>query len=89
MVSILVGAVVIFGFGALWFTFLFGRKWAELMDFNPASAHKYRDMGMAKPLVMNFISNVIIASVVYYILPQFLSRRQRLSVSRLTPAGLA
>ncbi len=73
MVSILVGAVAVFAFGALWFTVLFGKKWAELMDFNPASAHKYKDMGMAKPLVANFLTNVIVAGVVYYIFPQIFS----------------
>ena len=73
MLSILIGAVAIFVFGAVWFTVLFGKKWAELMDFNPASAHKYKDMGMAKPLVANFLSNVVVASVVYYIFPQFLA----------------
>ncbi len=73
MLSILIGAVAIFVFGAVWFTVLFGKKWAELMDFNPASAYKYKDMGMAKPLVANFLSNVVVASVVYYIFPQFLA----------------
>lgn len=70
MLSILIGAIVIFAFGALWFTVLFGKKWAELMDFNPASNDKYKDMGMAKPLVANFLTNVIVAGVVYYIFPQ-------------------
>lgn len=70
MLSILIGAVAIFAFGAVWFTVLFGKKWAELMDFNPASNDKYKDMGMAKPLVANFLTNVIVAGVVYYIFPQ-------------------
>ncbi len=73
MLSILVGSVAIFAFGALWFTVLFGRTWAELMDFNPASADKYKNMGMAKPLIANFLTNVLVASVLYYIFPQVLS----------------
>lgn len=62
-----------FVFGAFWFTVLFGRKWAELMDFNPASSHKYKDMGMVKPLIAYFLSNVIVASVLYYVFPQVFS----------------
>lgn len=61
-----------FIFGAIWFTVLFGKKWAELMDFNPASADKYKDMGMVKPMIANFLANVIMVSVVYYLFPQLL-----------------
>jgi biotin transporter BioY len=73
MLSILVGSVVIFIFGAIWFTVLFGKKWAELMDFNPAGDAKAKKMGMVKPLIMNFLTNVIVASVLFYIFPQFLA----------------
>ncbi len=68
--TILIVAVAIFAFGALWFTVLFGKTWGRLMDFNPAGDAKAREMGMAKPLVMNFITNVIIASVIYWLAPQ-------------------
>ena len=73
MWSILVGAVVIFGFGALWFTVLFGKTWVKLMDFNPAGDEEARKMGMAKPLVANFLLNVLVAAVVYYLFPQLLA----------------
>ncbi len=73
MLAIIIASVAVFAFGAFWFTVLFGKKWAELMDFNPASNDKYKDMGMAKPLVLNFLTNVIIAGVVYSVLPQILS----------------
>lgn len=73
MWSILVGAVVMFVFGAVWFTFLFGKMWAKLMDFNPAGDEKAKEMGMAGPMVLNFVTNLISASVVYYLFPQLLS----------------
>ena len=73
MWSIIVGAVVMFAFGALWFTVLFGKTWARLMDFNPAGDEEARKMGMTKPLIVNFLLNVLVASVVYYLFPQLLS----------------
>jgi hypothetical protein len=73
MTSILVAAVAMFIFGALWFTVLFGKTWAKLMDFNPAGDEEAKKMGMTKPLIMNFLLNVVVASVVAYLYPQFLS----------------
>ncbi len=72
MLTILLSAAAIFVFGALWFTVLFGKEWARLMDFNPASNEKYKNMGMAKPMFANFLSNVLIAGVFYYMIPQLL-----------------
>ncbi len=70
MLNILVGGAVLFVYGALWFTVLFGKKWAKLMDFNPASDHKYKDMGMAKPMVANFLLNLLPIISIYYLYPQ-------------------
>ena len=72
MLSIILGAVAIFIFGAVWFTFLFGKTWARLMDFNPAGDEKAKEMGMGQPMVLNFLSNLLIAGVLYYIIPQIL-----------------
>lgn len=72
MLTIILGAVAIFAFGALWFTVLFGKTWARLMDFNPAGDEEARQKGMTKPLILNFLSNVLIAGVLYYIIPQIL-----------------
>ncbi len=72
MLTIFLSALAIFVFGAFWFTVLFGKEWARLMDFNPASAEKFKNMGMAKPLFANFLSNVLIATVFYYMIPQLL-----------------
>ncbi len=78
MLSILVGAVALFAFGALWFTVIFGKTWARLMGFTadkmtPEEQNKAKEMGMTKPLILNFITTIITASVVYYIFPQILT----------------
>ncbi|HRH26731.1 MAG TPA: DUF1761 domain-containing protein [Parcubacteria group bacterium] len=73
MLSIILASVLAFVFGAFWFTVLFGKKWAKLMDFNPASEEKYKNMGMKKPLVLNFLSNLLIVGVVYWLAPQLLT----------------
>lgn len=73
MSSILVGAVVLFIFGAVWFTALFGRTWAKLMGFNPEGDAKSKEMGMVKPMIANFLVNIIIASSIYYLFPRLLT----------------
>ncbi len=73
MLSIFLAAVAIFAFGALWFTVLFGRTWVALMDFNPAGNEKAKQMGMTKPLLANFMTNVIAAAVMYYLFTQLLT----------------
>lgn len=72
MLTIIVSAVAMFVFGAFWFTVLFGREWAKLMDFNPASEEKYKQLGMAKPLIANFLSNVLVVWVLYCMVDQML-----------------
>lgn len=72
MLTIFLSALAIFVFGSIWFTVLFGKEWARLMDFNPASAEKFNNMGMAKPMLANFLSNLLIATVFYYMIPQLL-----------------
>lgn len=73
MLNIVVVALMVFIFGAVWFTVLFGKMWAKLMDFNPASADKYKNMGMVKPLIMNFLLNLLPVMSVYFLYPQILS----------------
>lgn len=73
MLAIFIGAVVMFIFGSVWFTVLFGRKWVKLMDFNPASDEEARKKGMIKPMIMNFLLNVVVVSVVYHVYPQILA----------------
>ncbi len=78
MLAILVGAIALFAFGALWFTVLFGRTWSKLMGFtsdkmSPEEQAKAKAMGMGKPLIMNFVTTLITASAVYYLFPQILA----------------
>ena len=73
MLSILVTAVALFAFGALWYTVLFGKLWAKLMQFTPEQMAKSKEKGMTTPLVVNFLLNVVTASVVYYLFPQLLA----------------
>ncbi len=72
MITILIAAVAAFVFGAFWFTVLFGKEWARLNDFNPASDERAKQLGMAKPLFANFLSNVLVATVFYYMIDQML-----------------
>ncbi len=73
MVSILVGAVALFVFGALWYTVLFGKMWAGLMGFGGANMAGEEKGMMAKSLVLNFLLQVITAWVVYFLFPQLLA----------------
>lgn len=73
MLSIILATIVLFVFGAFWFTVLFGKTWVKLMDFNPASEEKYKDMGMKKPLLLNFLTNILTVYVVSWLEPQLLT----------------
>lgn len=69
MLSIFLGALAIFIFGALWFTVLFGRTWAKLMGFDASQNQQGQQMSMVKPLIMNFLANVLIVYSVNYLSP--------------------
>jgi hypothetical protein len=73
MWSVLVGAIVLFAFGALWFTVLFGKMWAKLMGFSGDMNANGGMKSMTKPLIINFVLNLIVAWVVYYLFPQLLA----------------
>ncbi len=73
MLSIIVTAVALFAFGALWYTVLFGKLWVKLMDFSPEQMAKGKSEGMAKPMVINFVLNLITAKVVYFLFPVLLA----------------
>jgi hypothetical protein len=71
--AILVASVALFIFGALWYTVLFGKFWAKLMEFTPEQLAKGKEEGMAKPLIVNFLLNLLTACVIYYLYPQILA----------------
>ncbi len=72
MLSIIVAAVVVFAFGALWFTFLFGKTWAKLMNF-PPDMMSGGNKGMAKEMAINFLVGLLSAWVVSYLYPELLA----------------
>ena len=67
MITILVASVAAFVFAAIWYTFLFGQTWAKLMGFTSEVDHGEKNMGMAKPLIMNFIVTFLSAWSVSYL----------------------
>ncbi|HEY0220684.1 MAG TPA: DUF1761 domain-containing protein [Candidatus Paceibacterota bacterium] len=73
MINILVGAAALFVFGAIWFTFLFGKTWEKLSQFSPEVKEKMKERGMAMGLVGNFILNAITVCVVYTIFSEVLA----------------
>ena len=73
MLHVIVGAAALFVFGAVWYTLLFGKLWAKLSEFSPESQARMKGMGMAKPMIMNFVLQLITAYVVYYLYPQIIA----------------
>ena len=65
MPAILAGAVVAFVFGAVWYTFLFGKTWARLNGFS-TEGEMSKD-SMLKPMVLNFLLQAIMAGAIYYL----------------------
>jgi hypothetical protein len=71
MLNIIVSGAVLFVFGAIWYTALFGKYWAKLMGFD-VNDPKMKE-GMAKPMIINFLVNLVIAFSVYFVAPQLLT----------------
>lgn len=70
MLTILVGAVLAYIFGAVWYTFLFGKVWAKLNGFSTEGSMSMESM--VKPMILNFLLQAIMAGVVYYLFHQLL-----------------
>ena len=73
MTSILVSAVALFIFGALWYTVIFGKVWSRLMGFTPEQMEQAKKGGMAGKMVIMFILNLLTVLSVSYLLPQVLA----------------
>jgi hypothetical protein len=71
MMSIIVGAVVMFAAGALWFMPLFGKTWSRLMNFSPEMMEKAKSQAMNSKMVMMFVINIVSAFVLGYLASQF------------------
>ncbi len=72
MLSIIVTAVALFVFGALWYTVLFGKLWQKWMEFDSVKMEQEKSKGMIVPLILNFIVSIVIAWGVYSLFQFFL-----------------
>ncbi|MFZ2522952.1 MAG: DUF1761 domain-containing protein [Minisyncoccia bacterium] len=68
MINILVGALAIFIFGMIWYTALFGKLWAKLSGISMEPDPNFK--GMAKPMLLNFVANILPMISVYYMQPR-------------------
>ena len=73
MISILLGALVVFIFGFLWYGHVFSMQWIKLMKFSPEQIAESKKGSMAQKAVVMAVLNIVTASVVYFLLPQLLS----------------
>lgn len=71
MLNIIVAGIALFIFGAIWYMPLFGKLWARLNGFNMEGDPSMK--GMAKPMVINFVVNLLFAYSAYYLFPQLLA----------------
>ncbi len=71
MLNILVGGLVLFAFGVVWFTALFGKIWAKLNGFDTSGNMKMDSM--VRPMAINFTMQLLTSYSVYYLFPQVLA----------------
>ena len=69
MISILVAAVSSFIFGFVWYTVIWGRTWERLMNFTPEAMEKAKQGGMAGKMMLMFLLNLTLASIMYFLFP--------------------
>jgi hypothetical protein len=72
MLAILVTAVALFIFGAIWYTFLFGKMWSNLNGFTKMGEDPNKP-SMAKSMAFNFLLQVVTAWVMYYVYLQVIA----------------
>ena len=56
-------AIVSFIIGFLWYGPLFGKQWMKLSKISALDISKNKQKGMAKPATLNFLGNIMLASV--------------------------
>lgn len=66
--SIVITAVVGFVVGFVWWGPLFGKKWAKLMSMSEKDMRKAKEKGLAKPMVIMAVTNLIMAYVLAVLL---------------------
>jgi hypothetical protein len=63
---ILITAVLSFVLGWAWYSpVLFGKPWTRLMKFTPEHMEAAKKKGMAKPIIISFISSLVTVSVFF------------------------
>ena len=70
---ILVSAVALFIFGALWYTVIFGKMWSRLMSLAPEAMQKSKEEGMTGKMIIMFLLNLLTVVSVSYLVPQLLA----------------
>ena len=67
--AILVVSIVSFIIGMLWYSpLLFGNVWVKLMGFNEEDIKKAKEKGMAKNMIVVFISVLVMTYVLAYLI---------------------
>ena len=72
MTSIVVSAVALFIFGALWYTVIFGKIWSKLMGMTSEQMEQAKKGGMVGKMVIMFVLNLLTVLSVSYLLPRVL-----------------
>lgn len=65
--GVILAAALNFIIGFLWYGPLFGKVWVRLMGFTEAQMKEGMKKGMAKPMILNAIANIMTASVFFTI----------------------
>lgn len=63
--AVIVTAIGSFVIGFLWYGPLFGKIWVKLMHFSGEQMEEAKKQGMAKPLTLSMLSNLITAFVFF------------------------
>lgn len=66
ILSVIVAAFANFILGFLWYGPLFGKTWIKLMKFSEKEMNEAKKKGMAKQLVVSFISSLVMAYILAY-----------------------
>jgi hypothetical protein len=63
--AVLVGGILSFVLGGLWYGPIFGKKWIALSKFSPEDMAAARAKGMTKSYILMFITSLIMSYVLF------------------------
>jgi len=66
--AVLVAAIANMVIGFLWYGPLFGKQWTKLMNFDSKKMKEMKNQSMTKPMILGFISALVMAYALSYIL---------------------